>query len=185
MCFRGPSVSDGFYDEMAENFHLIFDDWNAAIARQREVLAKLLQVPARCRRGKRSVQDCEFIAQVLATSCRLSKPIANENDAPEDLDQCPPRLWSARFRRSRFASAACADYVRYTPRERNWCQLQTNGKLCQEPPSPAQSTPITLCTRAILNHFTGVHCRSAPTVSGPVYAFLTSANAASRSKMPM
>lgn len=39
-------MSDSFYDEMAESFHLIFDDWDAAIVRQRDVLAKLLSVPA-------------------------------------------------------------------------------------------------------------------------------------------
>ena len=37
MVFRVPAVSDSFYDELAESYHLIFDDWNAAIARQREV----------------------------------------------------------------------------------------------------------------------------------------------------
>jgi hypothetical protein len=46
MVFRVPAVSDSFYDELAESYHLIFDDWNAAIARQREVLAKLLPVAA-------------------------------------------------------------------------------------------------------------------------------------------
>lgn len=45
---------DTFYDELAESFHLLSDDWNAAIARQRDVLAKLLPVPAA---GKR-VLDC-------------------------------------------------------------------------------------------------------------------------------
>jgi ubiquinone/menaquinone biosynthesis C-methylase UbiE len=54
MSVQGPAVSDSFYDDLAESFHLIFDDWNAAIARQREVLAKLLPVPAA---GKR-VLDC-------------------------------------------------------------------------------------------------------------------------------
>jgi glycine/sarcosine N-methyltransferase len=54
MVFRVPAVSDTFYDELAESYHLIFDDWNAAIARQREVLAKLLPVAAT---GKR-VLDC-------------------------------------------------------------------------------------------------------------------------------
>ncbi len=49
-----PAVSDSFYDDLAESFHLIFADWDAAIARQREVLAKLLPVPAT---GKR-ILDC-------------------------------------------------------------------------------------------------------------------------------
>jgi glycine/sarcosine N-methyltransferase len=48
------AVSDRFYDELAESYHLIFDDWDAAIVRQRNVLAKLLPVPAA---GKR-VLDC-------------------------------------------------------------------------------------------------------------------------------
>jgi len=47
-------VSDSFYDEMAESFHLIFDDWDAAIVRQRNVLARLLPAPAIGRR----VLDC-------------------------------------------------------------------------------------------------------------------------------
>ena len=61
-CFAGamiPSVrvcavNNSFYDELAESYHLIFDDWNAAILRQRDVLARLLPVPAN---GKR-VLDC-------------------------------------------------------------------------------------------------------------------------------
>lgn len=44
--FRVPAVRDRFYEGMAESYHLIFDDWNAAIARQRDVLARLLPVPA-------------------------------------------------------------------------------------------------------------------------------------------
>ena len=47
-------MNDSFYDELAESFHLIFDDWDAAILRQRDVLARLLPVPAN---GKR-VLDC-------------------------------------------------------------------------------------------------------------------------------
>ena len=39
-------MSDRFYDELAESFHLIFDDWNAAMARQRDILAALLPRPA-------------------------------------------------------------------------------------------------------------------------------------------
>jgi SAM-dependent methyltransferase len=47
-------MTDGFYDELAESFHLIFDDWGAAIRRQREVLARLLPAPPE---GKRLL-DC-------------------------------------------------------------------------------------------------------------------------------
>lgn len=47
-------MEDSFYDELAESYHLIFDDWDAAIRRQRDVLARLLPVPAN---GKR-VLDC-------------------------------------------------------------------------------------------------------------------------------
>ena len=47
-------MTDGFYDELAESFHLIFDDWGAAIRRQREVLAPLLPAPPE---GKRLL-DC-------------------------------------------------------------------------------------------------------------------------------
>jgi glycine/sarcosine N-methyltransferase len=49
-----PAVSDSFYDELAESFHLLFDDWNAAIARQGEVIAKQLPGPATAKR----VLDC-------------------------------------------------------------------------------------------------------------------------------
>jgi SAM-dependent methyltransferase len=38
-------VSDGFYDELADSFHLIFDDWDAAIVRQADVIDKLLSPP--------------------------------------------------------------------------------------------------------------------------------------------
>lgn len=48
------AVNNSFYDELAESFHLIFDDWDAAIRRQRDVLARLLPAPAS---GKR-VLDC-------------------------------------------------------------------------------------------------------------------------------
>ena len=47
-------MNNGLYDELAESYHLIFDDWDAAILRQRDVLARLLPVPAV---GKR-VLDC-------------------------------------------------------------------------------------------------------------------------------
>lgn len=47
-------MNNSFYDELAENYHLIFDDWEAAIRRQRDVLARLLPAPAV---GKR-VLDC-------------------------------------------------------------------------------------------------------------------------------
>jgi len=51
---RVCAVNNSFYDELAESYHLIFDDWDAAILRQRDVLARLLPVPAN---GKR-VLDC-------------------------------------------------------------------------------------------------------------------------------
>src|SRR5262245_20918850 len=47
-------MTDCFYDELAESYHLIFDDWGAAIRRQREVLARLLPAPPE---GKRLL-DC-------------------------------------------------------------------------------------------------------------------------------
>lgn len=45
---------NNFYNELAESYHLIFDDWDAAILRQRDVLARLLPGSAN---GKR-VLDC-------------------------------------------------------------------------------------------------------------------------------
>src|SRR5262245_21589797 len=51
---RVCAVNNSFYDELAESYHLIFDDWDAAILRQRDVLARLLPAPAN---GKR-VLDC-------------------------------------------------------------------------------------------------------------------------------
>lgn len=38
-------MPDGFYDELAAVYHLIFNDWGAAIARQAEVLQRLLPPP--------------------------------------------------------------------------------------------------------------------------------------------
>lgn len=35
-------MTDHFYDELAESYHLIFDGWDDAIRRQRDVLARLL-----------------------------------------------------------------------------------------------------------------------------------------------
>jgi len=47
-------MTSSFYNELAESYHLIFDDWDAAIRRQRDVLARLLPAPPQ---GKR-VLDC-------------------------------------------------------------------------------------------------------------------------------
>ncbi len=42
----GPQqVQDDFYDQMAANYHLIFEDWQASIAGQGKILAKLLKPP--------------------------------------------------------------------------------------------------------------------------------------------
>jgi glycine/sarcosine N-methyltransferase len=38
--------ADTFYDDMAAAYHLIFDDWDAAIERQQAVLSRLLPPPA-------------------------------------------------------------------------------------------------------------------------------------------
>ena len=54
MIFPSGCAVNNFYDELAESYHLIFDSWDAAILRQRDVLARLLPVPAT---GKR-VLDC-------------------------------------------------------------------------------------------------------------------------------
>ncbi len=51
---RVCAVDNNFYDELAESYHLIFDNWDAAILRQRDVLARLLPVPANAKR----VLDC-------------------------------------------------------------------------------------------------------------------------------
>jgi len=47
-------VNNSFYDELAESYHLIFDDWDTAIRRQRDVLACLLPAPIETKR----VLDC-------------------------------------------------------------------------------------------------------------------------------
>jgi 2-polyprenyl-3-methyl-5-hydroxy-6-metoxy-1,4-benzoquinol methylase len=41
-----PQADDSFYDDMAGAYHLIFDGWEAAIDRQRDVLCRLLPPPA-------------------------------------------------------------------------------------------------------------------------------------------
>ncbi len=38
-----PEIVRDFYDELAANYHLIFEDWNASIARQAAVLGPLLE----------------------------------------------------------------------------------------------------------------------------------------------
>jgi glycine/sarcosine N-methyltransferase len=40
----GPSA-ESFYDDMASSYHLIFDDWDKAIERQRAVLTRLMPAP--------------------------------------------------------------------------------------------------------------------------------------------
>lgn len=47
-------MNNRFYDELAESYHLIFDDWDDAIRRQRDVLACLLPSPTDTKR----VLDC-------------------------------------------------------------------------------------------------------------------------------
>jgi SAM-dependent methyltransferase len=46
-----PSDNDagnvGFYDAFAEHFHLIFEDWDASMRRQGQVIVRLLQGPER------------------------------------------------------------------------------------------------------------------------------------------
>src|SRR5471032_724546 len=37
--------ADGFYDDMASSYHLIFDDWDQAIDRQRAILTRLMPAP--------------------------------------------------------------------------------------------------------------------------------------------
>jgi len=51
---------EAFYDALAENYHLIFADWEASIARQADVLAGLLG-------GARTVLDaaCGIGTQAL------------------------------------------------------------------------------------------------------------------------
>lgn len=39
-------ASDDFYDQMATAYHLIFEDWDAAIERQKAVLSNLLPTPS-------------------------------------------------------------------------------------------------------------------------------------------
>jgi 2-polyprenyl-3-methyl-5-hydroxy-6-metoxy-1,4-benzoquinol methylase len=46
--------ADTFYEDMATAYHLIFDDWNAAIERQQAVLSRLLPPPA----AAGAVLDC-------------------------------------------------------------------------------------------------------------------------------
>jgi glycine/sarcosine N-methyltransferase len=46
--------TDTFYDDMAAAYHLIFDDWDAAIERQQAVLCRFLPSPA----GAGIVLDC-------------------------------------------------------------------------------------------------------------------------------
>jgi glycine/sarcosine N-methyltransferase len=46
--------ADNFYNDLAAFYHLIFDDWNAAIERQQAVLARLLPPPA----AAGTVLDC-------------------------------------------------------------------------------------------------------------------------------
>src|SRR5579859_2057844 len=45
-----------FYEELAAHYHLIFDDWNAAIERQAQVLGPLIQSHANGSRLR--VLDC-------------------------------------------------------------------------------------------------------------------------------
>ena len=40
---RVAPVADGFYDELADEYHLIFADWEASIARQAAILRELLE----------------------------------------------------------------------------------------------------------------------------------------------
>jgi hypothetical protein len=83
-------MTDGFYDELAESYHLIFDDWDVAIPRQRDVLARLLPAPLE---GKR-VLDCAcgignqaiglgmlgFTVRRVRFLCNFDRPRATRSD---------------------------------------------------------------------------------------------------------
>jgi hypothetical protein len=84
-------MTDGFYDELAESYHLIFDDWDVAIPRQRDVLARLLPAPLE---GKR-VLDCAcgignqaiglgmlgFTVRRVRFLCNFDRPRATRSEA--------------------------------------------------------------------------------------------------------
>ena len=47
-------MARGFYDELADAYHLVFEDWDAAMRRQGRLLAALLPPPA----AAEPVLDC-------------------------------------------------------------------------------------------------------------------------------
>ena len=61
-------MSDAFYDELAAVYHLIFENWDVALARQGEVLQRLLPPPDRT--GLVLDATCGIGTQTLALARR-------------------------------------------------------------------------------------------------------------------
>lgn len=90
--FCVPAVSESLYDELSERNHLILDDWNASIAYQRDVLAKLSPVPAT---GKRvHYYDCGIGTQAIGLAL-LGFTVEGPGLAPASIDRA---RWEATAR---------------------------------------------------------------------------------------
>ena len=77
-------MNNSFYDELAESYHLIFNDWDAAVERQRDVLARLLPAPAN---GKR-VLDCACgIGTQAIGLAMLGFSVEGSDSSPASVDR--------------------------------------------------------------------------------------------------
>jgi glycine/sarcosine N-methyltransferase len=79
------SRNQSFYDSLAEHFHLIFEDWDAAMRQQGQIIAKLLPPPER--------------GPILDAACGIgtqSLPLAALGYAVEASDISPAAITRAR-----------------------------------------------------------------------------------------
>jgi 2-polyprenyl-3-methyl-5-hydroxy-6-metoxy-1,4-benzoquinol methylase len=75
-------ATEGFYDALAEHYHLIFDDWDQSIERQADVLNALLA--AQLRAGPLKILDCAcgIGTQALGFASRGHRVVASDLSSP-------------------------------------------------------------------------------------------------------
>jgi glycine/sarcosine N-methyltransferase len=92
-------ATEAFYDELAEHYHLIFQDWEASISRQGQAIASLLPEPAQvgrildcaCGIGTQSLALAKLDFQVDASD--LSKAEVARIQPEASARGLPIRVW--------------------------------------------------------------------------------------------
>ena len=104
-------MSETFYDDMAEHYHLIFEDWEASMRRQGHVIASLLPLPEKvgpvldcaCGIGTQSLALARLGFQVDA--CDLSSAAIARAQREAANRNLPVRVWVDDMRTLKEATA--------------------------------------------------------------------------------